>query len=147
MNIKKIVSLKINNSIDIKTILFALFVLVAIALPVFTFAQATGGGGSTVIPIRINNPFNCGTAGAGNCTLMTLITSILNGIVMPIAAVAVTVWIVWAGFGFVMAQGKPAEIEKAKQRLLWSLIGAGILLGAVGISTVVSNTVRALIVP
>ncbi len=145
MNIKKFVSLKFNNSIDIKTILVALFVLVALALPVFAFAQATGGGGSTVIPIRINNPFNCG--GAANCTLMTLITSILNGIVMPIAAVAVTVWIVWAGFGFVMAQGKPAEIEKAKQRLLWSLIGAGILLGAVGISTVVSNTVRALIVP
>lgn len=145
MNMKKISLLKINNIISLSTILLSLFLFVAMVLPVFTSAQVTGGGGAVTIPVRIINPFNCG--GAANCTLMTLITSILNGIVMPIAAVAVTVWIVWAGFGFVTAQGKPAEIEKAKQRLLWSLIGAGILLGAVGISTVVSNTVRALITP
>lgn len=66
---------------------------------------------------------------------------------MPIAAVAVVVWIIWAGFNFLMAQGNPAKIDQAKQRLLWSLIGAGILLGAAGISTVVQNTVRALIAP
>lgn len=116
-------------------------------IPLFVSAQSGGGtgGGSVSLPIRIANPFNCG--GASNCTIMTLITSILNGIVMPIAAVAVTVWIVWAGFGFLMAQGKPAEIDKAKQRLLWSLIGTGILLGAVGIANVISNTVRTLIAP
>lgn len=64
---------------------------------------------------------------------------------MPIAAVGVVVWIVWAGFTFVTAQGKPAEIEKAKSRLLWSLIGAGILLGAAGIAEVVKTTIEALI--
>ncbi len=125
--------------------------MVLLFVPIFVFAQATGGGGggtgSVAFPIKISNPFNCGSAGAGNCTIMTLITSILNGIIMPIAAVGVTMWIVWAGFGFITAQGNPGEIQKAKQRLLWSLIGAGILLGAVGISTVVSNTVSTLIAP
>ena len=66
---------------------------------------------------------------------------------MPIAAVAVTMWIIWAGFQFLTAQGKPAEIQKAQQNLLWSLIGAGILLGAVAIARVVENTVRALMAP
>lgn len=132
-----------NNIIKIVSITFVLIFLFA---PVFIFAQGGNTGGSVVIPIRIANPFNCG-GNTSNCTIMTLITSILEGIIMPIAAVAVTVWIVWAGFGFISAQGKPAEIDKAKQRLLWSLIGAGILLGAVGIANVVSNTVRALVAP
>lgn len=122
--------------------------IVFMFVPVFLFAQGgnTGGAGNVTIPVRIPNPFNCGGAG-GNCTLMTLINSILNGIVMPIAAVGVTVWIIWAGFGFITAQGNPGEIQKAKQRLLWALVGAGILLGAVGISAVVTSTVRALIAP
>ncbi len=117
-----------------------------IFIPVFSSAQVTGGGGGNTFQIRIQNPFNCG-GNTTNCSIMTLISSILNGIVMPIAAVAVVMWIVWAGFGFLKAQGNPGEIEKAKQRLLWSLIGAGILLGAAGISSVVSNTVGQLIVP
>lgn len=100
------------------------------------------------IPIKIDNPFNCGGASAsGNCDVMTLILAILNNIVLPIAAVAVTMWIIWAGFQFVLAQGKPADIDKAKSNLLWSLIGAGILLGSVGIAKVVESTVRLLIVP
>jgi type IV secretory pathway VirB2 component (pilin) len=78
---------------------------------------------------------------------MELVTTILNNVVMPIAAVAVVIFIIWAGFTFLQAQGKPAEIDKAKQRLLWSLIGAGVLLGAAGISAVVQSTINSLINP
>lgn len=63
---------------------------------------------------------------------------------MPIAAVAAVVYIIWAGFSYVMAQGNPKEIEAAHQRLLWALVGTGILLGAAAISKVVENTVRGL---
>ncbi len=118
------------KKISIHALLISLFVF-----PVFVFAS------NTSIPIRIENPFK------GGDSLPELITAILNNVVMPIAAVAVVIWIVWAGFTFVTAQGKPAEIEKAKSRLLWSLIGAGILLGAAGISAVVQNTIGALITP
>jgi len=130
-----------------------LIVLFFVIFPIFVFAQENSGNnpppnsnsGNTTIPISIKNPFNCG--GAEDCTIMTLITSILNNIVMPIASVAVVMWIVWAGFSFIKAQGNPTEIGKAQQRLLWSLVGAGILLGAVAISAVVQNTVTALIAP
>ncbi len=116
-------------------------------LPVIVSAQGQVNppSGSTGIingPVKIGNPFNCN--GVSPCTLLTLIRDILSKIVMPIASVAIVVWIVWAGFQFVLAQGKPGEIDKAKQNLLWSLVGAGILLGAVAISAVVETTVNAL---
>ncbi len=66
---------------------------------------------------------------------------------MPIAAVGVVIFIIYAGFMFVVAQGNEAKITAAKSRLLWALVGAGILLGAVGISQVVQNTVDKLIKP
>ena len=78
---------------------------------------------------------------------MSLISAILNNIVMPIAAVAVVLFIIFAGFKFVIAQGNEKKVTEAKQMLLWGLIGAGILLGAAGIAKVVQNTVNQLIVP
>lgn len=121
-----------------------------LAVPVALHAQAdvgpgnTGGSSNPVIGVRIANPFNCGGQGS-DCNLITFVTVVLNNIVMPIAAVAVTLYIIWAGFMFVTAQGKPAELEKAKANLLWALIGAGILLGAAAISKVVETTVKGLI--
>lgn len=126
-----------------------LVIISILIIPIFIFAQTPGGvnptnpGGvnpsTNNIGINIPNPTN-----AGN-DLMSLLTAILNKVVMPIAAVAVTIWIIWAGFSYVLAQGNPAKIEKAHQRLLWSLIGAGILLGAAGISLVVQHTIQALL--
>ncbi len=110
------------------------------------FVGADPGAGAienpkeTKIEVRLTNPLDCGD----DCTIMTLITMILNNVVMPIAAVAVVLWIIWAGFSFVTAQGNPKKIEEAKQRLLWSLVGAGILLGAAAISEVVQRTVDSL---
>lgn len=123
-------------------IIYSLLVFILLITPIFLNAE--GENNPPGIGVKITNPFKCeGT----NCSLMGLILAITENIVMPIAAVMVTLWIIWAGFGFLMAQGKPVEIDKAKQRLLWSLIGAGILLGAVGIAKVIENTVGAIIVP
>lgn len=125
----------------------SLFLAVALLIfvPALVFSQP--GGTNTTNPTNIGgtipNPFNC----TGNCTIIDLITAILRNIIMPIAAVGVTFWIIYAGFGFLSAQGNPTKISAARENLLWSLIGAGILLGAVGISAVVQNTVRALLAP
>ncbi len=135
----------------LKKISLLALLIVFIGMPFLTHGQNTSTGSG--VPntssgegsvIKIGNPLKCNSA-AGECTLMYLITTLLNSVVMPIAAVAVTLWIIWAGFSYILAQGKPAEIQKAHQRLLWALVGAGILLGAAGISLVVQNTINALI--
>ena len=122
-----------------------LFIFSFIVLPVFAYAQGTlpnnpsqpsgptqtGGISGTGGTINIPNPLRDGTN-----NLMSLIVTILNKIVMPIAAIAVVVFIIYAGFTYVLAQGNPVEIKKAHDRLLYGLIGAGIVLGAVGISKV-----------
>ncbi len=110
-------------------------------IPLFVYAKNTvdpssGGTSGGVIP----NPLNGGTN-----DLIGLITLVLNSIIMPIAAVFCVLWIIYAGFLYVKAQGKPKEIGEAHQTLLWALVGTGILLGAAGISTVLKNTINSVI--
>ena len=107
-----------------------LSILVSFVVPVIISAQT----------ITIPNP--APTAGG---TLMQIIITLLNNVVMPVAAVLVVMYIIYAGFTFVTAQGNPKKIDEAKQRLLWALIGAGILLGAAGIASVVERTVRSIV--
>lgn len=76
-------------------------------------------------------------------TISGLIKTILEGLVkigMPIIVLA----IVYCGFLFVSAQGKPESIEKAKSALLYTLIGAAILLGSWAIAQLIVDTVKAL---
>lgn len=129
-------------SLIIASFVFVPFVTTTAQNPVNPGNTTPPSGGTSYTPVKIDNPFDC--KGVSPCTLMTLITTILSSIVMPIASVAVVVWIVWAGFQFVLAQGNEKKITDAKQNLLWSLVGAGILLGAAAISAVVETTVKAL---
>jgi len=136
---------------NIKIHLLSLLLITVIVFPLVTLASGSNtpnpGGGSNdpKISVNISNPFNCGQADNDNCTLMSLITAILERVIMPVAAVGVVLWIIWSGFQFVIAQGKPADLETARQNLLWSLIGAGVLLGAAAIAKVVELTVRELL--
>lgn len=117
-----------------------LFILGLFVIPVFINAQPVNQQQNSSGVVTIPNPTNAGS------DLMSVLRTLLNKVVMPIAAVAVVVWIVWAGFTYVTANGKPDKIKEAHARLLWALIGAGILLGAAGISAVVESTVRGLLV-
>lgn len=70
-----------------------------------------------------------------------LITKILTDIVTPIGSVIIVFFIIYAGFLFVKAQGKPEEITEAKKILLYVVIGAAVILGANLIATVISGTI------
>ncbi len=72
-----------------------------------------------------------------------LLTNILS-FVVKIGTVIVVLMLVVTGFKFVIAQGNPTELEKAKKMLLWTLIGALIILGAQTISLMVQATVNSL---
>ncbi len=120
----------------IKKILISISILFFVS-PLLALAQ--GGVGSGSGDIIIPNPTK-------ETNLLDLINSLLMNVALPIGAVLAVLYIIYAGFSFVTAQGNPKKIEDAKQRLLWALIGTGILLGAVGISKAVQLTVQALFV-
>ncbi len=72
-----------------------------------------------------------------------LIKQVLEGIIkifLPVIALA----IIYCGFLFVSAQGNPEKIETAKTALIYTLIGAAIILGSWGLSQLITSTVRAL---
>ena len=121
------------KKITINLIIFAIFLV-----PFFVHSQTVEPPSSGVTG-SIPNPTTAGD------DIMSVLYALLSNVVMPIAAVAVVIWIIWAGFSYLTAQGNPAKIEIAHKRLLWSLIGAGILLGAAGISEVVKRTIEGLL--
>ncbi|KKU75648.1 MAG: hypothetical protein UY01_C0007G0026 [Candidatus Nomurabacteria bacterium GW2011_GWB1_47_6] len=100
-------------------------------LPLISFADCDPAGGTICNPIPKVG------------TLPDLIRIILEGILkigIPIVALAV----IYAGFLFVAARGNPEKLETAKQTLLYTLIGAAILLGSWAIAQMISSTIDAL---
>ena len=115
------------------------------------------GGVQTTIPknpnapvqTTIQNPTNTSTnvtlinplKGGGN--LETFLLNILD-FVIRIGTIFVILMLVYVGFLFVKAQGEPAEITKARAALLWTVVGALILLGSKAIAIAIGATVTAL---
>lgn len=84
---------------------------------------------------------DCSKSG-GDC-LMAFLQGIL-AYVIRIGTIIVILMIVFVGYKFVMAQGKEAEIRDARNMLLWTVIGALILLGSQAIAMSIKATVQAL---
>ncbi len=79
----------------------------------------------------------------GVTSIMAFIETLLVGVLrvgIPIVALAV----IYCGFLFVSARGSPEKLSKAKDALLYTLIGAAILLGSWAIAKLISATVLAL---
>lgn len=117
-----------------KNIFKIVLIAFVVFLPVFSFAQVVGD--PPVDTGKIVNPISAQT-------LDGLIKTILEGVLkigIPIIALA----IIYCGFLFVSARGNPEAIKKAKDALLYTLIGAAILLGAWAIALLIKDTVIAL---
>lgn len=69
-----------------------------------------------------------------------LINAILE-IIVQIGSIILVISVVLAGLQYVMARGNSSKIEKAHQTLLYTLIGAAIVLGAFVISEGIQATV------
>ena len=86
---------------------------------------------------KISNPLGC------TSSIPEFIQTILEGAIkigLPILALA----IIYAGFLFVAARGNPEKLSTAKDTLLYTLIGAAILLGSWAIAKMIESTVLAL---
>ena len=80
----------------------------------------------------------------GATTLSVFVTDVLKLITTTVGPIIVILMLVYTGFKFVWAQGKEEEIKKAREMLLWTIVGALILLGAVAISQGLQATVSGL---
>jgi uncharacterized BrkB/YihY/UPF0761 family membrane protein len=91
----------------------------------------------TTIDYKLKNPLK----GVGGLTeFLELIIDTAMLIAIPIIVLA----ILWSGFLFIKAQGKPEEIKKARQVFYWVIIGTVIILAAKVLLTLVTDTVNSL---
>ena len=99
--------------------------------------NSTAGSDNTSIKIdtSINNPL--GSVDDIPSFIKAVITAVLY-IGVPIVALA----IIYTGFLFVSAQGNSEKLTKAKKALLYTLIGAVLLLGAFVIANAIQSTVH-----
>ncbi len=107
-----------------------------------TSSGGSGSAGTNVAPtsnsaVQLVNPLK------GGATLSSFLSDILK-FVIQIGTIAIILMLVFVGYTFVAAQGAPAKIEEAKKMLLWTIIGALVLLGAQAISAAIQATVGAL---
>lgn len=101
---------------------------------------STGNGGSNVTLI---NPLNSGDCTPNGDCLLSFLMRILDFLIQ-IGGIAVILMLVYVGYLFVIAQGNETKITDAKNALLWTVIGALILLGSKAISLGIEQTVKAL---
>ncbi len=107
--------------------------------PILSFAQITIVPSDPGAQGRIVNPLGP----TGPASIQEFIKTLLTGVLkigIPIVALA----IIYCGFLFVAARGNSEKLTKAKGALLYTLIGAAILLGSWAIANLISSTVLAL---
>lgn len=78
----------------------------------------------------------------GGCSLYNLIQLVVQDVVLPIGGVIVVFFIIYSGFLMVTSGGNEEKLKVAKKTVLYTLIGAAILLGSWAIATAVQNTVK-----
>ncbi len=113
---------------NIKKVFYAALLLMT---PVSLFALS-----DTCVENQICNPIH-------SRSIIDLLKNFLDGaltIAIPVVALA----IIYSGFLFVFARGNSDKLSKAKTTLMYTLIGAAILLGAMAIAKAISGTITAL---
>ena len=87
-------------------------------------------------PVTVKNPLGANSF----CGLVKNLLQAAIAIGIPIAVL----FIVYAGFKFVLARGNAEKLKEARTNFLWTIIGIAIFLGAWLLASVVANTVNAL---
>ncbi len=108
-------------------------------------AGQTGIPQSNGTNVTLTNPLNTGGADcSANGTCLEAFLGAILQFVVRIGSIAVILMLVYAGFKFVTARGEPGKIIEARTMLLWTVIGALVLLGAQAIALGIQATVQAI---
>jgi len=112
-----------------------MLVLALVMITPILFVNADADTVGTNITTSINNPIRSDID-----TIPKFINAIVEA-VLVIGIPIVVLAIIYTGFLFVKAQGNSEELTKAKKALLYTLIGAALLLGAFVIANAIQATV------
>jgi hypothetical protein len=104
-------------------------ILVCLLFPLGFVVAAEFGVGSN----EFDNPIKFDT-------ISEFLVELLN-VILQLSYPVIVVAIIYTGFLFVTAQGNEAKLGKAKTALLWTLIGATIILGAFVLSAAIKGTI------
>lgn len=128
----------------IKNLIPVLLIAFVLCLPILSLAADSNGDlsnkNSTTNNNKITTTIVNPLASKGIDNINTLVKTVLEGVIrigIPIIALA----IIYSGFLFVAARGNSEKLGKAKDSLIYTLIGAAILLGAWTIAQLISETV------
>lgn len=100
------------------------------------FDTGSSGNCGNTDPNALQNPLNV-------CSIQDLIVLLVNTAVVIGIPIAV-LFIVYAGFKFIMARGSPTGLSEARANLVATLIGVAIFVGASLIAEVIINTLHQL---
>ncbi len=136
-----------------KEVLLTLAVFAIMLTPVFAGAQTpidppgrTPIGPPGTLPIgnqTASQGYKILSDPLGGKSVCGLVTGLLEAAMIIGIPIAI-LFIVWAGFKFVLAQGNSTKLEEARKNFLNVVIGIAIFVGASLIGSVIINTVRAL---
>lgn len=113
-----------------------LFMMCVLTMPSAVLAGCAGSGSGSIESVCLENPLN------NINSIDALLVAILN-IIMVLMIPVIVFFIIYAGFKYVMAQGNASQVEEATRALTYAVIGGVLILGAVAISQIIQNVVRA----
>lgn len=110
--------------------------------PTNTGSPAPTNTGSPASNITVNpangfqlvNPLNVSTI----CGLMKVILNFILAVGSPVAAL----FLVWAGFLFIIQRGNPTGLAKARKNLVNVLLGIAIFFAAWLLGQIIANTIK-----
>jgi uncharacterized BrkB/YihY/UPF0761 family membrane protein len=84
------------------------------------------------------------TSPLANQSLEGVVLIVVN-VVQILLIMATVLYLLYAGLMFVTAQGEPGKITKARNALLWGMVGAALILGAQIIVTTLKTSVESVL--
>lgn len=108
------------------------------AFPALALAQTKPAGeamasGVTKLSVHLENPL-------GVNTVQELLLKVVSAMTL-IASPVIVIMFIYSGFLFVQSANNEETKKKAKSTLLYTIIGAAIIIGAKAIALAVQNTV------
>lgn len=97
----------------------------------------SGQASGFLLNVKLKNPLKVDT-------IEDAIKFIVNTLI-KIALPVIVLFFIWSGLKFVLAQGKPEEIKKAKNIFWYTIIGTLLILGAWTITNAIIGTVNSIV--